>query len=540
MPPRTAAPEPPVDPEAVAEPTPPAAEEEPSAPTREPGFFGWLRRLDLPRRPGWLGGVCAGIADRLGVDPILVRGVVVVIAVLGGPAALLYALAWFLLPDAGGTIHAEELRRGRVSRALPGIVAVFLLSFVPLAQGFWFTGAFYWGDPGWAGVVLRVLWTAALIVLAIVAVVWLARRASDVTTVPATTDDRPDTVPTFPAQATPALPAVAEPAVPSAVVDPPGAPPSPPVDASASELAAWREGQDQWQRQRSAWVAEQRRTEQERRRAEGRERQRVALAAARERERIDALTRPRASAGIVVLVLGPALIAAAVAAFLAQTDSATRGSEWLIGAAVLALVVGAGTVVVALARRRSGALGFIGILAILALAVAAVVPTDRVLLPFTAAFGLDRGIDGRYAQIAGNTEILVRDRDDRTAPLLDLWQYSGSIHLNLEEGASVRLEITTDAVEQGVSLFEHDGDGSFRVANYRVRGGGLVATLGGGEPDLVLRVWIGSGVSLSVDAMVPDGEPIPLTPAPDVRDHYGVDGLPIPTPSPATTEGVSP
>jgi len=163
-------------PEASADPEPDAdqtaadagadAELPPAAPPREPGFFGWLRRLDLPRRPGWLGGVCAGAAERLGVDPLLVRGVVVVIAVLGGPAALLYALAWFLLPDADGTIHAQELGRGRVSRAVPGIVGVFLLSFLPLAQGFWFTGAFYWGDPGWAGAALRVLWTAALIAAA--------------------------------------------------------------------------------------------------------------------------------------------------------------------------------------------------------------------------------------------------------------------------------------------------------------------------------------------------------------------------------------
>ena len=172
----------------------------PPPPAAESGVFTWLRSIEITRRSGWLGGVCAGIAERIGIDPLLVRGIVVVLAVVGAPVALLYAVAWFLLPDENGIIHAQELGNGRVTRALPGIVAVFLLSFLPLTQGLWYTGALYWSNLDWGGAVVRAVWTGVVLVAGIVLVVWLARRASaEVPTTPATTDDRPETVPSFPA-----------------------------------------------------------------------------------------------------------------------------------------------------------------------------------------------------------------------------------------------------------------------------------------------------------------------------------------------------
>lgn len=59
--------------------------------------------LELRRDPsrGYLGGVCAGFAARVGIDPLLLRiGFVVLIAV-GGLAIPLYALAWMLIPAEG-------------------------------------------------------------------------------------------------------------------------------------------------------------------------------------------------------------------------------------------------------------------------------------------------------------------------------------------------------------------------------------------------------------------------------------------------------
>ncbi|HYF24909.1 MAG TPA: PspC domain-containing protein, partial [Baekduia sp.] len=51
---------------------------------------------------GVVGGVCAGVARRLGVDPLVVRVIAVVVAVSTGIGFLAYALAWALMAaDAG-------------------------------------------------------------------------------------------------------------------------------------------------------------------------------------------------------------------------------------------------------------------------------------------------------------------------------------------------------------------------------------------------------------------------------------------------------
>jgi phage shock protein PspC (stress-responsive transcriptional regulator) len=124
----------------------------PTPPTA-PGsrFFSWLRSIDIRREQGWIGGVCAGIATRLGIDPLIVRGIAVVVAVLGGPAILLYAAAWLLLPDASDRIHLEDVFRGRFEPVIAAIGGLFVLAMLPVAQGFWFLGAGYWGAPDWGG-----------------------------------------------------------------------------------------------------------------------------------------------------------------------------------------------------------------------------------------------------------------------------------------------------------------------------------------------------------------------------------------------------
>jgi phage shock protein PspC (stress-responsive transcriptional regulator)/two-component sensor histidine kinase len=62
-----------------------------------------------------LGGVCAGIANRLGVDPLMVRVVAVVATFVGGVGVALYALAWVALP-AGDLDGRPAPRRA----AIPG------------------------------------------------------------------------------------------------------------------------------------------------------------------------------------------------------------------------------------------------------------------------------------------------------------------------------------------------------------------------------------------------------------------------------------
>ena len=67
----------------------------------------------LTRNPDdkWLGGVCGGLADYTGIDPNLVRLIVVVCTLLGaGSLIIAYVVAWVLMPSrpaATQTVWAE-------------------------------------------------------------------------------------------------------------------------------------------------------------------------------------------------------------------------------------------------------------------------------------------------------------------------------------------------------------------------------------------------------------------------------------------------
>ncbi|MGL4177380.1 MAG: PspC domain-containing protein [Dermatophilaceae bacterium] len=79
-------------------------------------LFGWIRtgsvQRDTERR--WFGGVCAGVARRFDVDPVLVRAVAIVLAFLGGVGITLYLVLWLLLPDRDGAILAQRATRGEI------------------------------------------------------------------------------------------------------------------------------------------------------------------------------------------------------------------------------------------------------------------------------------------------------------------------------------------------------------------------------------------------------------------------------------------
>jgi phage shock protein C len=59
------------------------------------------KRLTRSRDDRWLGGVCGGIAAYAGIDPTLVRLIVVVGTILGfGSLLVAYLVAWVLMPEA--------------------------------------------------------------------------------------------------------------------------------------------------------------------------------------------------------------------------------------------------------------------------------------------------------------------------------------------------------------------------------------------------------------------------------------------------------
>jgi signal transduction histidine kinase len=113
--------------------------------TTHPGTDLRLLRRDLSGR--WLGGVCAGIARRYGVDVWLVRLAFVVAAAAGGVGFALYALAWLVVP--AGAAAAGSRRRLPTGRAAVEVAlgtGLLLLSVLLTfrALGLWFSDAVVW------------------------------------------------------------------------------------------------------------------------------------------------------------------------------------------------------------------------------------------------------------------------------------------------------------------------------------------------------------------------------------------------------------
>ena len=105
----------------------------------------------LLRDPGGaiLGGVCAGIARRFEVDPLLLRVVLVVLVIVsGGFAAIAYLIAWGVLPAApvgSGARRPRSLgRRGswRIAIGVALLALSLLLAFREL--GVWWSDALVW------------------------------------------------------------------------------------------------------------------------------------------------------------------------------------------------------------------------------------------------------------------------------------------------------------------------------------------------------------------------------------------------------------
>jgi len=348
---------------------------------RSDRFFSWVAGLGVARSEGWIGGVAAGVAARLRIDPLIVRGVLVVATLCGLPLILLYAIAWALLPDAEGRIHARTLLHGRYEPAQLGILAGVVLGLMTLwplsALSFVFgiTTAPYGGyDYGFgrpSGLsIFAFIVGLALVTVLLVLIVRAARRtpgdsptdsrtasASSVTPVSfvsardsgiaAEADGRgADAEGGAVAAMTASAPALERPAEPAQPADP-------------SDLDAWREQHAAWQQQERAWREQQQDAERAARDQARREREEIAAAfsaEAAERRRIRKAAKPRASFAYVATAIGLALVTGAVVWLWSQTPDAVTAALALFAAA---LVLAFSMVIAGTARRRSGFLAFV-------------------------------------------------------------------------------------------------------------------------------------------------------------------------------------
>jgi signal transduction histidine kinase len=106
-----------------------------------------LLRRDRDHR--WLGGVCAGISRRYGIDLWLVRFAFVAATAAGGIGVVLYGLAWLLIPADDSMTAAAPATRAPTGRAAvevalgTGLLLISaLLTF--RALGIWFSDAIVW------------------------------------------------------------------------------------------------------------------------------------------------------------------------------------------------------------------------------------------------------------------------------------------------------------------------------------------------------------------------------------------------------------
>jgi len=104
-------------------------------PTQEAPFFSTIRSWGIVRSDSRvMGGVLAGVGNRIGMAPAATRLIYVLIGIFtGGLALLAYAAAWALFPDTEGRIVIQDFGRGRPNvgaLVMVGILTVFGLIFL--------------------------------------------------------------------------------------------------------------------------------------------------------------------------------------------------------------------------------------------------------------------------------------------------------------------------------------------------------------------------------------------------------------------------
>ncbi|MCR2809014.1 MULTISPECIES: PspC domain-containing protein [unclassified Microbacterium] len=421
----------------LADPGPP-----PPAPGGRSGagdrFFSWVSGLGLARADGWIGGVCAGIAARLGIDPVIVRGVFVIAALFGLPVFLVYAAAWALLPDVLGRIHLRELLQRRFDPAMVGIGLMLLVGLFPVVPWF-FAAALPFGFvlPGaWFDLTPWGVLSTLVFIALLGGVVFLIARASSRRAPMSGVSSAADPRMASAAPPTPGSPAAPmedsgplEPAAdPAGVVGfappaPAGTAPLPPsADATGDELAAWRTQHEAWRAQDDAWRRQQHDAERA-----ARDQARVERAAAgaafaaeaAERRRIRRARNPRTSFGFVVLVIGAALVAGAVTALWhASLEPGETGTSVACGLLAAALLVGVAMIVAGAMRRRSGFLAFVAVAVLIAATITGAGNLTRGIL-FGGAYvnNIDTDIT-RFTQMWGHLNIDIAPTGEAPVPIV--------------------------------------------------------------------------------------------------------------------------
>ena len=414
-------------------------------------FFDWIRGIHVTRSDDrWLAGVCGAVAERTGLDPLVVRGVAIVVALLGGPVFLAYAAGWALLPDSSGRIHVERMIRGVLDPALIAIGVLVVLTFVPAVQGIWWQGVpVAWGMPGWLSATLGTAWTIALVGGVVWLTVVLARRGTQRTPAADPTADGAPAAGPGAAGHGAAGPGAAGPRRDfwTSPEDPPaGRPtwqtgaatgaPDPATAGSAEAEAEAEAGRASWQ-----WgpapgttAADRHRAHLERTRAE---RARAAERRARRAERLP-------GAAYVAVSLGLALVAGAGVAVWAQQAELPVA---VLGIAAAVVVLAVATIVAGIRGRESGGLGLFSTIGVVALVVTGVLPSGTQLTVIGGTTwrvdDVGRGAERNYAMVVGGPTLDLRALEESDGGgRVNLWLGAGGATVLLPTDAPVRVQVS--------------------------------------------------------------------------------------------------
>ncbi|PPI01327.1 hypothetical protein C5C95_04165, partial [Rathayibacter sp. AY1B7] len=289
--------------------------------------------------------------------------------------------------------------------------------------------------------------------------------------------------------------------------------------SSPEAVAEWRERQEAWRAEREAFRAQQSATARETARARAEE-ARVAAAAVTaarlERQRLRRAANPRLRASLTLLALGAAALTGALVSLTASGPTAL-----VVGAASAALVLAVVIVLAGLFRRRASALVALATVALVTAACAAVLPTDRELLPVLGTYGFSSAAPGRYATLAASDlRVTVAPGYETSGEPLDLWIGYGHVSVATMAGTAVRLEATTEDTE--LLVLDADGGAIDAPREVRTADGRQLWTQTFGDPEaepFVVRI-AQEGGSIRVQDSTPGADS--GTTAPDAAASIGL------------------
>lgn len=410
------------------------------------GFFTWIRSLGISRGgQRWFAGVASGIAQRANIDPIIVRGIFVVLALLGGPGVLLYLAGWLLLPDIGGRIHLEEVFRGRAqTAAVVATVAVGVFVIVPMLSRLLgltiFSSWSLWdvfGIPSWISTTFVVLaWITAMCAITYFAWQLFLKHGRNVGREGGVDQPHPTPAPsTSEGDAFP-MPAAAQPtwSAPETATAPfPDPTPQPdPATESTVKLDEFAQritdGANRFGEQANQWG------------------ERVGKQAdewsARYAKHHDA---HKLGTGHTVITLAFALLAAGAAAIWALSSNASTPllvTASLLGATV---VLAVSLIIAGIRGRHTGWVGFLAFCSVIALIFTSVLPWGSRFLPFGTMEVSAGETSSGALMLAGNTNIDLTplDRAQGTGESRDLtvWHLAGNASVTLPETAPVVVKV---------------------------------------------------------------------------------------------------